>query len=242
MPEFSPDGYREMLLGFESAGYSFCKFTDIDDFLNKEKSFVVLRHDIDIDLYSALELARIEHQEGIQSTYFLSLRSPFYNALSSHSIRIMLHIHQLGHDIAAHVDPTLYGGCYDNALSEIEVLEKYHPYINTQIASIHHPGNLNQLEQEMGTVERVLNCYEPILKKKMSYISDSTGMWRFGHPLESEAFRDRKPIHLLVHPIWWIQDGDTPIEKLRCLFSGNHMLNSEEVVDFLPNLLRSSRL
>ena len=72
----------------------------------------------------------------------------------------------------------------------------------------------------------------------MAYISDSTGRWRYGHPIESVAFNARKPIQLLTHPIWWVQEGETPTEKLeRWLYSDFHN-NRLTLKQFLPKLFK----
>src|SRR5438270_1730091 len=119
---FSEEGYRELLLAFKSAGYTFCSFEEIDRSLWEKQPFVVLRHDIDISLRLALEIARIEHEQGVQATYFVTLHSPFYNALSRSSAEIMSQLHQWGHQLALHVDLTAYEGDYARALLEIGVL------------------------------------------------------------------------------------------------------------------------
>ncbi|GHV80070.1 hypothetical protein AGMMS49944_18610 [Spirochaetia bacterium] len=43
----------------------------------------ILRHDIDNDVEKALELAKLEADNSVQSTYFILLNTNFYNVFSS---------------------------------------------------------------------------------------------------------------------------------------------------------------
>jgi hypothetical protein len=253
---FSLEGYRELLLAFKRAGYSFCGFNKIERYLVEGQQFIVLRHDLDIGLHPALEIARIEHEQGVQATYFVTLHSPFYNALSHSSAEIMLQLHQWGHQIALHADLTAYAGDCDKALLEVGILAQFYPFINTQLASLHSPINLEQMP--IASFEQLQNVYGHVFSKDITYISDSTGRWRYGHPLESEAFLLRKPIQLLTHPIWWIQgfemrngrshpglacgsreeDGEMATQKLECWLYRDYLNTLATAETFLPKLFR----
>jgi hypothetical protein len=47
------------------------------------------------------------------------------------------------------------------------------------------------------------HTYEPHFTKEIAYCSDSMGKWRYGSPIDRDAFAEKKPLHILVHPIWW---------------------------------------
>lgn len=238
MREFSLDGYRELLSAFKNTGYSFCTFECIESSMAERKPFVLLRHDIDISLRPALEFARIEHECGIQATYFVLLRSPFYNVLSRPNGEIMLQMHHYGHQIALHVDLTTYNGDCSRALEEVSVLSRFYPYINTQIASLHSPCNLHQMPLE--SFYQLDTVYGHARRKDIAYISDSTGRWRFGHPLNSEAFNAQKPIQLLIHPIWWVQEGELATQKLECWFHRDYLNDCVIAREFLPKLFSAN--
>ena len=78
--EFNYKGYTSLLETAINSGYKFVSFNEVKT-INSEK-FCVLRHDIDVSLKAAFEMAEIEHKLGIKATYFLMLRSPIYNLLS----------------------------------------------------------------------------------------------------------------------------------------------------------------
>jgi hypothetical protein len=235
MTEFSPDGYRKMLLGLREAGYHFQTFQDLMTMHSPDVPYIVLRHDIDVDLECAIGLARIEHEQGIQSTFFVSLRSPFYNLLSSSNSRAVQHIHQLGHDLGVHVDLSIYGTDYSLGISEAEVVARFLPHISTSLISVHHPGQLIHLEKLM-QIESIRNVYGLLLSGEMDYLSDSTGRWRYGHPLDSDAFRNKRPIQILTHPIWWMLEGRTPMLKLKVHLEDAQVVIVEHAKEYLPTL------
>jgi hypothetical protein len=237
---FSEEGYRELLLAFKSAGYTFCSFEEINRCLWERQPFVVVRHDIDISLRLALEIARIEHEQGVQATYFVTLHSPFYNALSHSNAEAISQLHQWGHQIALHMDHRPYGGDFAKALLEVNALAQFYPYINTQLVSLHSPINLEQMP--IASFEQLQNVYGHVFSKDMTYISDSTGRWRYGHPLDSEAFHSRKPIQLLTHPIWWLQDSETATEKLEWWLYRDYLNSLAAAEEFLPKLFKFTKL
>jgi hypothetical protein len=148
----------------------------------------------------------------------------------------MLQIHDYGHQIAAHIDLAVYGNDFARALVEVEVFSKFYPHINTEILTLHSPYDLHHMP--IDSFQQINNVYGPSVRGDVAYISDSTGRWRYGHPLESEAFNTRKPIQLLTHPIWWVQEGETPAQKLeRCLYS-DYQNNLATLKEVLPKLFK----
>jgi len=236
MLDFSLEGYRDLLSVFKDTGYSFCGFDEINTRLEEGNPFVVLRHDIDMSLRPALEIARIEYEQGIQATYFVLLCSPFYNIFSRSNAEIMLQIHQYGHQIATHLDLAAYDDDCAKALMETEVLSKCYPFISAEIVSLHSSYDLNQIP--IGLFRQLNNVYGPAVRGDVAYISDSTGRWRYGHPLESEAFSAQKPIQLLTHPIWWIQEGETAAQKLERWLYSDYLNSRATLKEFLPKLFR----
>ena len=239
MYEFSLRGYHELLSAFKEAGYSFCGFSDIHTRLAEGKPFVLLRHDIDISLRAALEIARVEYEQGAQATYFVLLRSPFYNVLSRPNVEMMLEIQQYGHQIAAHIDLVPYDNDFTQALTEVAFLSRCYPSLNTTLVSLHSPYDLAQMPLEF---EQLKNVYGAVVRGETAYISDSTGRWRYGYPLESEAFKMRKPIQLLTHPIWWVQEGETPVQKLERWLYSEPQNDIAALKAFLPKLFRLDKL
>src|SRR4029079_6101206 len=73
--DFTEDGYR-CAGAVAKRSYSFDPFgTKLED------PHVLWRHDVDASVHRAARLARIEAEEGVRATYFLSFHSAFYNLL-----------------------------------------------------------------------------------------------------------------------------------------------------------------
>jgi hypothetical protein len=239
--KFSLEGYRELLLAFKGAGYSFCGFEEIGSRLREGHPFVVLRHDMDISLRPAVEIARIEYEEEVQATYFILLRSPFYNALSRDNAKLIRRIHHYGHEIATHLDLVAYDDDLARALKEVEIFSALYPFINPRLVSL-HSSTTDLQHMPIASAPQLDTVYGPAIRGETAYISDSTGRWRFGHPLDSEAFEMRKPIQLLTHPIWWIQEGEIPAQKLNRWLYADYQHNCATLREFMPKMFRRDEL
>jgi hypothetical protein len=208
--DFTPAAYTDLIQQFKDAGYSFIKFTDTPS----SAPYVYWRHDVDISLDAAYQIAALEHEMNIHATYFVLLRSPLYNLFSARAGEILNQVIAWGHDIALHIDLSLYGADVSGAvMQEIALLQQFYPQANTQIVSFHRPGVMGKSIYEVQLPIR--HTYEAPFFKAIQYISDSKGRWHYGHPLESAAFQAKQPMQVLTHPIWWVHPGANPIEKLR---------------------------
>lgn len=81
-----------------------------------DEIIVTLRHDLDGDLIAAKQQAKIEHELGVKSSYYLLHTAPYYAILQNDvfmkndvSLSDYLEIQALGHELALHTDGmTLY--------------------------------------------------------------------------------------------------------------------------------------
>jgi hypothetical protein len=232
--DFTLQGYRQLLSAFASRGYRCSLFDALEERLASGEQILLLRHDIDISLKAALEIAWVEHELGFQATYFVMLSSPFYNVLSTESARLLEQIHNYGHDIALHLDLQDYHGQRLDVAHEIEILAHFYPYVKRDIASVHSPRTLSSIPVE--EARPIYRVYYLAQRGDLAYISDSTGRWRYGHPLQSAAFREKKALQLLTHPIWWVAEGATPRQKLESWLYRSYEGNLELAKTFLPKL------
>ena len=104
--EFTYDAYENLVSKLEKYGYRFASY---HDYKSLEKC-VIMRHDIDYSLQKSVELAELENQLGIQSTYFALLSSPFYNIASKDAVKKIKKIQNAGHEIGLHFDEMNYDG------------------------------------------------------------------------------------------------------------------------------------
>lgn len=175
---------------------------------------LILRHDIDMSLESAVEMSSREKKLGIPATYFFMVRCPLYNVFSQSGAEQVRRILEIGH-LGLHFDCSIYGDIsVDNlsryVLKEAALLEAFFD-CPVEAVSFHRPGNLELSGLEL---EEWPNSYEKVFLEKFEYFSDSRGRWARGNPLDSEAFLKRKNLHILIHPVWWAAAPATPYDRL----------------------------
>ncbi len=204
--------YRTFLSKFIERGYRTIFF----DELNESDGQLILRHDIDFDIQAALKMAKIEHEMGLKSSYFFLVGNASYNPFDKENAKAILEIKSLGHTISLHFDPTIYADFKIGFDLEKNCFESF---FKTQIdiISLHRP---NAYFQELNTA--INQCDHTYMKKYFKdilYVADSGGTFRFGHPYETDTFKNKQNIHLLIHPIWWLYEGNNAAEKLKSFYS-----------------------
>lgn len=201
-------GFLEGVLG---AGYDCRFFTELSGLPGE----LTLRHDIDFDTGFALQTAIIESRYQLKASYFFLLRSDFYNIFSPRDYENVCRIRDLGHCISIHFDPVIYEDFHEGLKQEIQVFHQ-HFGARVDIISLHRP---NDFFLKYDTpILGIEHTYQTRYFRDMKYFSDSTGVWRFGHPFQSPEFLEKQPLHILTHPIWWMVDGASNHDKLRLYF------------------------
>ena len=69
---------------------------------------IILRHDVDLSIESALALAIIEKKHDIYSTFFILTSGITYNPLYSKNQDMLRQICEMGFEIGLHFDPSVY--------------------------------------------------------------------------------------------------------------------------------------
>jgi hypothetical protein len=181
--------YRELLDAAQAGGYRFA-FFDHDP----EPGDLFLRHDVDLSLEAAVELAELEADAGARATYFLMPQSVFYNLASRPGEAALARLRELGHAVGLHaVHP------------HVELDGRFDP-----VLAWHNPdpefmrAPLDGAENVMG--ERF---FDPD-----RYRSDSNQHWRSGCPHEELAAGRFDWLQLLVHPEIWVYEGATMRETM----------------------------
>lgn len=101
---FTYQAYATIILTIKKYNYIFTDYSTCD---NHKKS-VILRHDIDTSLDKAVQLAKLEAELGVKSTYFVLLSSEFYNVMAKESREKIKEIQTAGHEIGLHFDELNY--------------------------------------------------------------------------------------------------------------------------------------
>jgi UDP-N-acetylglucosamine 2-epimerase len=210
--------YKKLIKGLLENGYKFPSFVNYSKNLAKNEHFVLMRHDIDISIEKAVEIAKIEYELGVTSTYFFMIRNDFYNIFSKSGTRLVNEILSLGHHLGIHFDCSSYD---DNITEdeinkecskEVEILKKWFNK-DVDAVSFHRPSNL-VLEGSPALTFPIIHTYTKTLFKHVHYVSDSRGEWKYGHPFDQDAFKNKKPIQILTHPIWWSNEPTSPYNSL----------------------------
>ncbi len=199
--QFTFDAYRNLICSLREHDYEICGYHDWED---KERC-VILRHDIDNDIAKALELAKVEADLGISSTYFVLVSCDFYNVFSARNARMLKELALLGHVIGLHFDELRYPEIKvpEDACSliqrEARLLEQV---LGTPVTSVsmHRPSKMI-LEADL-QIPGIVNSYGQTYFKEFKYLSDSRRRWR--EPVEEIIAKETYDrLHILTHAIWY---------------------------------------
>jgi len=230
---FTLQGYVALIRGFLAKGYVVTDYADIDP----AARHLILRHDVDMDIGRALEMAEEESALGVKSNYYVLLRTEMYNVFSDRAAIMLRHITALGHKIGLHFDASIYpperAALEAAAVQECAILEQL---LGNEIETITFHRPAPQLQGLKGRFAGRLHGYDPRFFSDIGYCSDSEGRWRFGHPFENEAVKSQRAIQLVTHPIWWCASRDEQvIPKLqRFLRDRSDMLTTEVGLNCKP--------
>ena len=210
--DFTLQGYRALLDALVGRGYRACRFEEADP----DDRHLLLRHDLDMSVRLALEIAEVEAELGLAATYFVMVRTEMYNPFSRSNVDAISRLIALGHEVGLHLDASLYetdlGDLDAGAERECRTLETMSGR-PVDVVSLHRPApHLQGLDRPIGGRP---HAYQPRFFQAMGYCSDSRGGWHYGHPLDHPSVAGGRGLQLLTHPIWWVaRAGESPAEKL----------------------------
>jgi hypothetical protein len=189
---WSLDGYRALLESALAGGYEPVGFDT-----TPRDGVLFLRHDVDLSLDAALQMAALERELGIRSTYFLMTESVFYNLASSEGVVAVERLRALGHRIGLHA-----------VYPHVRLDARFDP-----VVAWHNPDPAYMTTP----IEGAVNVMEPPWFDPATYRSDSNQHWRSGRPDDELRRRAFPWLQLLVHPEIWVYPGETMGETMRAL-------------------------
>lgn len=216
--EFTYKWYEQLIKSAKNKGYFFCDYSNYKQ-LDK---FIILRHDIDFSIKKAVEMAKIEKELGISSTYFILMFTNFYNIGGKEERYLINEIISLGHNVGLHFDDTVY--ClekdrrkfnYKKAIKqEADILSDI---IGQQVKfmSMHRPDKIT-LDMNI-SVDGIINAYDSIFfDDKIKYVSDSRRQWRedVDEIVTNEKFNK---LQVLVHPFWYYKNEISASDALKSI-------------------------
>jgi len=207
---FTLKHYEEICNLIAKSQYKICFFNDCLDY----EKLIILRHDIDAGIDQSFKIAKIENEYNLKSTFFLWLRSPFYNIFEKKYTDIIYNIVKLGHQIDLHFDESVYKIENEKDLNkfvkrEIKITE-YYFYTNIYAVSMHRPSEW-LLNNDI-KLDKYINTYGKKFFKEFKYFSDSRRQWREGCICKKIDVNRYDKLHILIHPFWWV-DKDISFNK-----------------------------
>ena len=184
--------YRDILQAAQAGGYRFKPFGE-----SPERGDLFLRHDIDLSLDAALQMAEVEAELGVLATYLLMTESVFYNLASSEGADAIARLREFGHAVGLHaVHP------------RVELDDRFDP-----VVSWHNPETEYMSEKIPGAI----NVYAEPYFSPPAYRSDSNQHWRSGCPHEELRGGGFPWLQILVHPEIWIYSGATMGQTMKAM-------------------------
>jgi hypothetical protein len=199
---FSYLGYERLLnVGIKNK-YNFIPYQSVDEFGGK---FCLLRHDVDADILSALQMAKMENKLGIRSTFFFMTRSVVYNLFSKVNSEMVKEIINLNHEVGLHFDASYWSN--NNLLLNQVVINDVNYFesnfdIKVKVISFHQPSS--EIISGDIILENYINTYDTKYFKDILYISDSNKKWKNQHPIDIFNDPNVLNVQLLIHPMWWM--------------------------------------
>ena len=87
-----------------------------------------------------------------------------------------------------------------------------------------------------------MHTYMPKFFSKIGYVSDSTGEWRHGTPLENAFYLKKKAIQILIHPEWWqYKNINSKNKKIKKIYEKMQLNLTEQMKNNLSNFSISKK-
>jgi hypothetical protein len=200
--------YRELLEAAKEGGYRFARFGE-----GPEEGDLFLRHDVDLSLAAAVEMAELEAELDVQATYLLMAESVFYNLASEEGTAAIHRLRELGHGVGLHA---IHRGSH----AGVELDGRFDP-----VVSWHNP----QPEYMRDDIPGAANAYGPRYFSPATYRSDSNQLWRSGCPHEELRAGAFPWLQILVHPEIWVYPGGTMRETMHAMLDAERDRRLEQL-------------
>jgi hypothetical protein len=198
--------YGELLEAAKQGGYRFGFFEG-----QPEPGLVTLRHDVDLTLDAAVELAELEADADVHATYFLMTESVFYNLASEEGRAALERLRSLGHRIGLH------------AVWPRAVLDDRFD----AVVAWHNPDP----EYVFAPLDGAVNVMAPPWFAPENYRSDSNQHWRHGCPHEDLAAGRFEWLQLLTHPEIWVYPGTTMRQTMLSMLERERARRLEQLAE-----------
>ena len=189
-------------------------------------SFTLIRHDVEFDVPKAHQMAILDAELGIESSFLFQVRSHAYNFISRENIRIVNQINEMGHNLGlhvyiSHIDKGDWKSLYGELAFQKKIMEGSLG-IKIDRFSFHRPPAW-VLENGDDLIDGLFNLYGksffeytlfPKAPKYIKYFADSRHKWDYGDPMCDFNYRK---FHLSLHPDEWSSTHLNEAENFKSL-------------------------
>lgn len=209
--------YREIITSAQDLKYEFAMFKNYKQM--KSENVIILRHDVDWRLDNGFEMAKVERDCGVRSTFFIRPHAIDYNPFEYKSYAILKQLLNWGFEIGLHFEVVDMN--HVTGEDELELFRKEKKVLETildiKIVSAAAHGGYSGLDYygknyffNKHTKEDVKienHTFEERFWYDMKYLSDGYGLWREGCPCKYVTGKGRlKKLHINTHPKWWFDN------------------------------------
>ena len=210
----------------------------IKEGLEKDVGFF-FRHDVDISLKKAVEMAEFESKNGIKSTYYILLSSPYYNALEAENLQRIRTLRELGMGIGLHYDNSIKlqdaNQCCSEIIIQLGMLQHHIGELEEKSVTFHKPLRGVDINAETVNLLNLSNIYSPNFDQRFKYISDSGHNWR-ENPYDIINTSDM--VHINTHPEWY---NNEEMDMEECIYSLGIEFECDKEVNKLVRSMREYR-
>jgi len=169
----------------------------------------IIRHDIHQSLINGLELAKIEKELSVRTSYMIDVLSPDLDLNKKENASLLQEIINLGHEVGLYVfhsspeseDPKTLGFDADKIISQSRHLEAL---IRKRIYSVSFQKEYSNIPEDSFFIGQKVSASSKILmEESLSDINDLENHHMF---LSKIKKRDKKILQILIHPELWCKD------------------------------------
>lgn len=218
--------------------------------IDRSRKTIILRHDIDLSVEDAYELAQIEKREQVSSTFFFLTNSHFYNLFSEINQSKLKWLVDNGFEIGLHFDPMFYGNVSMSQLEKYVTMECDLIYHITgkpvESISLHNPS----IHNTFPLFKNYINAYDSEYFSEETYLSDSCMDFRNNNPYTFVEQNSSDLIQILLHPCHYQSKAPKMIDILeKTVFDYSKELDEmmkesrqykREMTNFLQDYLREN--
>ena len=219
-------------------------FSQLPETLRNETSAVfLLRHDVDVSLERAIEMARLEREHEMPATYMILTRASLYQIDTTAAREKLREIRRHGHEIGLHFDVANWssdGVLLPEALKSAIAADcsKLEEALGERVPSFSFHRPLQSLLGGNLEISGRVNAYARDAMK--GYMSDSKGSWRDGEPLPKIINSPHRILQVLIHPIWWGTEHMAGADRLEAFFRAETRRKSPGDRDCFDQMLAQS--